>query len=406
MQTEARKLEVNRYAFISKFSVLALTLCVGLLSQQVSATTGDTQYRQFITDLCGGFITPPSGVVWDTATLSQMCTDAASGFIGSGGVAIANVSTSGAGGSLASHKKKGIAELNDKQKDKPAKGASADGGGWGLLVAPQYGKGNRLGTDLENGYQSDLKGLVIGVDYRFSDDFVLGLAVGQTKDEATFLDSAGFLKTSSNTATIYGTWLASEKSSIDGYLGYGKLNIDNQRKVTFGVISGVTGGSTTGQQIMAGMSTSYQINVDRFDLAPFISIDYIKTDINAFSETGTTTMELHYSDRSTTSLISGVGAQILTSYGFDWGTLTPYGRLAAVHEFKNNVKQISNELVSAPGVGITVSTDAPDRNYLNVGLGVSAALNSGAQLFIDYDKRARDRLLSSWAISLGVLMEY
>jgi outer membrane autotransporter protein len=97
---------------------------------------------------------------------------------------------------------------------------------------------------------------------------------------------------------------------------------------------------------------------------------------------------------------------VSTSYGYDWGTLQPLARLAAVHEFQNNAKQISNELVITPGTGFTVSTDAPDRNYLDLGLGMSAALNGGTQLFIDYDKRAQDKLLSSWAVSLGVLTEF
>lgn len=94
-----------------------------------------------------------------------------------------------------------------------------------------------------------------------------------------------------------------------------------------------------------------------------------------------------------------------TSYGYDWGTLFPSARIAAVHEFQNQSKQIRNELVLTPGTGFLVATDAPDRNYLNIGLGVAAALNGGTQMFLDYEKRTQDRLLSSWAISAGVLLE-
>jgi uncharacterized protein with beta-barrel porin domain len=80
--------------------------------------------------------------------------------------------------------------------------------------------------------------------------------------------------------------------------------------------------------------------------------------------------------------------------------------LAAVHEFQNRTRQISNELVITPGTAFAVETDAPDRNYMNLGLGISAALNGGTQLFLDYDKRAQDRLLSSWAVSAGVLVGF
>jgi len=55
-----------------------------------------------------------------------------------------------------------------------------------VLVAPQYGKSTRPETGLENGFQSELKGLLIGLDYRFSDNFVFGAAVGQTKTRPNF----------------------------------------------------------------------------------------------------------------------------------------------------------------------------------------------------------------------------
>jgi uncharacterized protein YhjY with autotransporter beta-barrel domain len=406
MNSEAIKFSVGRCAFIGKFSVLVLTLLLGLVPQQATASTTDTQFRQFITDLCGGKIPQPPGAVWNRAALNQMCTNAASGFIGSPGAALANVGTASAGAGLTSRKKKGLRERMDEQKEKPGKGASADGGGWGFLITPQYGNSDRTETDLENGYQSKLNGLVAGLDYRFSDSLVIGATLGQIKDNATFLNSAGSLKTSNNTFNFYGTWIASDNTSIDGYLGYGKLNLDSNRHIEFGLISGTTSGSTNGRQIMAGMSASYQTDLGRANLAPFINLDYIKTSFNGYDENGATTMELHYGDRSTISFTSSLGARVSTSYGYDWGTLQPSARLAAVHEFQNKSRQLTNELVSTPGTGFQVTTDSPDRNYLNLGLGVSAALNGGTQLFLDYEKRAQDKLLSSWAISLGALMEF
>jgi outer membrane autotransporter protein len=195
--------------------------------------------------------------------------------------------------------------------------------------------------------------------------------------------------------------------SVDGYWGYGKINFDSARTVAFGAgISGTINGATTGKQIMAGLSTSYQMAAGRLNIAPFFNLDYINTSFKGYSETGTTLLELHYSDRTTTSFTSSLGGRLATSYDYEWGALSPSMRLAAVHEFQNNSKRISNELVITPGTSMSVITDAPDRNYLNLGFGVAAALNSGAQLFLDYEKRTQDKLLSSWAVSLGGLFEF
>jgi len=399
-------------AFLSKFSVLVLTL--GLIPHQAIATTQDTLFLQYILNTCNTPIGPLTAS-WDLVSLNNLCGSIATAGP-SGGAATpndvsSNLGTVNAGSGAALRKKKGMRVSLEEQQEKKDKGASADGGGWGLLVTPQYSNSNRLGTDLENGYQSKLTGLVVGLDYRFSDSFVLGLALGQTKDRADFNSSVGFLNTNNNTATMYGTWLLSESVAIDGYLGNGNLKLDNQRKVAIGsTIFGSMSGNTTGRQVMAGLSASYQKDVGRFSLAPSFNLDYIKTRINGYNESGSdynaNLLALHYGDRSVTSLTSSLGGRLSTSYGYGWGALVPSARLAAMHEFQNRTRQISNELVITPGASYLVETDAPDRNYLNLGLGVLAALNGGAQLFLDYDKRTQDRLLSSWAISAGVLVGF
>lgn len=404
MNSGVFKSSVGRCAVVGKFSILVLML--GLMPKHVMAATGNAVFQQYlINDVCG---TLPA-VVTDMTKYINVCS-ALGGLSLPGAINSVNVGTANASSSTALRKKKDIRKLLDEQNEKAVKGASADGGGWGFLVTPQYGSSNRSETEVENGYQSNLSGLVAGLDYRSSDSLVIGATLGQTKDNATFLNSAGSLKTRNNTLTIYSTWLPSERIAIDGYLGYVKINFDSQRNVIFASILGTNSGSTTGKQTMAGLSTSYQADAGRFNLSPFINLDYIKTSINGYNETGNNagadSIALHFGNRSVTSLTSSLGARANTSYGYDWGTLQPSARLAAVHEFQNRTRQISNELVITPGIGFAVETDAPDRNYLNIGLGLSAALNGGTQLFIDFDKRAQDKLLSSWAVSLGVLSEF
>jgi len=399
MNSGAFKSSVGRCAFIGKFSVAVVVLCVGLLPRYASAaSTTDAQFYQYIHDICLNPLDPK---------VLNMCVFAFPGGLGGSPITPnASLGVSSASGELLSTKKKRLRELSDDEKKKSEKAASADGGGWGLLVTPQYSKVNRPETDLENGYQADLTGLNVGLDYRFSDSFVFGGTIGRIKDNATFLNNSGSLKTSNNSLTIYGTWLASERLSVDGYLGYNKLNLDSMRNVSFMTIFGTTTGSTTGKQLMGGLSTSYQMDAGRFNVSPFLNLDYIKTNFKGYEETGTTLLESRFSDRRVSSFTSSLGGRVSTSYGYGWGMLTPSASLAAVHEFQNNSQQIYSELVITPGTGLSVKTDAPDRNYLNIGLGVTATLNGGTQLFFDCEKRTQDRLLSSWAVSLGGLFEF
>ncbi|MDP1635757.1 MAG: autotransporter outer membrane beta-barrel domain-containing protein [Gallionellaceae bacterium] len=408
MNTGIVKSKASGLALMGKVLVAVAALVAGGLPQHASASPSNAQLEQYIIDFCG---TTTSNLL----SVQLMCSRLA-GYASSGGANVsANLGIASVGGEISTRKRKGVSLPEEDQNNKSVKGASADDGGWGLLVAPQYGKNERTETDLENGYQSNLSGLLVGTDYRFSDRFVLGATIALTKDDATFLNNAGALKTGSTVFTMYGTWLPSEVVSFDGYLGFGKIKLETSRVINWVTNAatdppngffGTVNGDTTGQQIMAGISASLQKKYGRLDLSPSISLDYIKTSINGYNESGTTTIEMHYADRTTASLISSLGVRLGGSFSHEWGMLLPYMRVAAVHEFQSNAQQVRNELVISPGTGFSVATDAPDRNYLNLGLGVVAALDSGAQLFLDYDKRTQDKLLSSWAVSLGVLLEF
>lgn len=397
--------KAGKLALMGRFCVAGMVLMTGMGPRGAWAAGSDAQFQQYVTNICFGITTPPPGVVWDT---TAMCSLTSTGWAGAGGpTPSVNLGTANAGNTAASRKKKGARFSLDGQEEQTEKGASADGGRWGLLLTPQYGKSTRSETELENGFQSTLSGVLVGLDYRFSDAFVIGVTTSHTKDKANFFNNAGSLNTTSNVFTLYGTWLPSDDVAVDGYFGHGKLNLDGSRHVVFGTtISGTATGGTTGNQSMAGMSISYQKDIGRLNFAPFLSFDYIKTSIDGYNETGNTTLEMHYGDRRVISSTSNIGARLGTSRSFSWGSLLPSMRLAAVHEFQNKSQQISNELVVTPGAGFLVQTDSPDRNYLNVGLNMVAALNGGAQLFLDYDKRTQDKLLSSWAVSLGGLFEF
>jgi uncharacterized protein YhjY with autotransporter beta-barrel domain len=410
MNTKSSKVSASYRVFPGKFLVVVLTLYIVALPQQAAAATSNTQFFTYIFNVCNA-VPPPTTT--NRTGLTAMCIQTQQGGGAGGPPTVASVSanlgTINAGGGLSSHKKK-VRVPSDDTSENTIKGASADEGGWGLLVTPQYSKSNRAETDLENGYQSNLTGLNVGLDYRFSDSFVFGGTIGHTQDKATFVNNAGSLKNSNNTLTLYSTWLPSDKVSVDGYLGYGKLNTNSQRQFVFGATAGIMNGNTSGSQMMAGLSTSYQKELGRYNLSPFLNLDFIKTSFKGYNESSTDAntnlMALHYGDRSTISFTSSLGARLGTSYGHEWGTLMPSLRLATVHEFQNNAQHLNNELVITPGTGFVVATDTPDRNYLLSGFGVAAALNGGTQLFFDFEKRSQDRLMSNWAVSLGALREF
>ncbi|MBI5890664.1 MAG: autotransporter outer membrane beta-barrel domain-containing protein [Nitrosomonadales bacterium] len=415
MNTGIVKFKACGIALMGK-ALVAGMVTFGGMSQPVEAATADAQFRQYLVNLCNYTGNIPAN--WDIAMLDSMCQATVfSGSFSSGGGSVSSSSNVGVSAIGEGPRKKKYRVSLDGQDGKATQGASADNRGWGLLLTPQYSSNTRVETELENGYQSDLNGLVVGLDYRFGDNLVLGATVGKTSDKSTYLRNAGVLKTTNNSVVLYGTWVPGSAFSIDGYLGYAKLNLDNQRNVDIALVQGVINGSTSGSQRMAGMSASYQHDAGRYSVAPFLSLDFIKTGLREYTETGSTVMQglvnigtstlaLRHFERSRTSFTSSLGMRFGASSTHDWGVLEPSVRFAAVHEFKNKPQQINNELVSSPGYGMSLQTDALDCNYLNLGVGMAAALDNGVLLFFDFDKRAKDQLLSNWSVSVGGVVEF
>ena len=291
-----------------------------------------------------------------------------------------------------------------------------DEGSWGVLFAPQLGRSSRDNTVNENGFDSDLAGVSLGADYRFSDNFVLGSALSVVSDEAAFDGGSGVLQTDSASLTLYTTWSPTDNSYVDGYVGFSNVDLKNSRVISFQGSSAVTvsfGGTTTSSfsaaQTLMGVSSGYDWQLDDVTLGGFVGFDYIRTVVDAYTEAGTTLLELRFPEQITYSSLLSLGGRVSTTMSERWGYLVPNASLVAVREYRDDGRTITSELSNFPTASFTqfqVTTDAPDRNYLLLGFGVSAALNSGTQLFAQYEQRLAHDYLDTWSLSLGVLAEY
>ncbi len=313
-----------------------------------------------------------------------------------------NLGTSGAQGAVASDLD-GRSRLDDDEE--LLLEIDNEAGGWGLLLAAQTGATERDQTELENGYESSLVGIIIGLDYLFSDSLIVGTTLSQIDDAADFDGDVGELDTESQSLLVYLTWLPSANLGVDAYLGSADADFDGDRRVTFGDINGVIDNSTSSSQLLAGLSVSYRWNFDKFNASGFLAYDLNDTDIDSYTETGTTGLELIYPDQEIESKTTSIGAYLSWDKEFAWGLLVPNLRLAAVHESGDGGREIDTELALAPGPVLTIETDDPDRDYGLVGLGLVGVLNNGQQWFVDYETRVAHDFIDDWSLSVGYLLE-
>ena len=133
-----------------------------------------------------------------------------------------------------------------------------------------------------------------------------------------------------------------------------------------GSSTGIAKGETDGNQWLAGASVEYQWAYDALTIVPYAKVDYAATDIDGYTEADKGGQGLPHELRGRKSgrlrLIFGVRG----SYAFSTSVvvIVPQLRLAYVHEYKDDARQIDSALVISPTSGFSTPTDNPDRNYL------------------------------------------
>lgn len=282
--------------------------------------------------------------------------------------------------------------------------AGSEDGSWGLLLTAQYGEADRKSSDLENGYESELTGILIGFDYSFSDNLLAGLALGLTADEAGFDNDAGRLETDSTSLNIFGTWAITNNSALDAYLVYADAEYDNRRNFTIGdpAISGTADSSTDSNQTAVGVGYSRDWQYLEWMIGVYLNLDYLDIEIDAYSESNGLGFDLIYPDQSSESLTSTIGIR----FNLDLNNIVTNFRLGAVHEYEDDARDIEVRLVLSPDSNFTLKSDKPDRDYLLGGIGLIGTLNNRARWFIDYERRFSHDFLDTWDLSGGLLIVF
>ena len=96
--------------------------------------------------------------------------------------------------------------------------AGAEFSRWGLFFSGNIGRGEFDTTDLTPQYDFDVNGLTAGIDYRWSDNLVVGAAVGWTAQDTDLSNNQGQVETNGFSVSGYLTWYSAREWYVDGVL--------------------------------------------------------------------------------------------------------------------------------------------------------------------------------------------
>jgi len=278
---------------------------------------------------------------------------------------------------------------------------------FGIFVNGTASFGDKDDTADELGFDFNTNGITVGGDYRIKDTLVAGGAVGIADSDSDFNGSRGDVDTRGLSFLGYGTYFLSETSYLEAVLSFGTSEFDNTRNVTIGPITREVQGDTDGNEITISLGGGYDFARGPLSFSPYGRINYIRTEIDGYTEDTNTGMELVYKDQDAESLSTVVGGQLSYAISKQYGVFLPTLRFDWTHEFRDDSRFITASFLNDPTQGrFKIETDEPDRDYFLLGLGVAATFRGNRSAYFNYEYLLGQDDLDQESVAAGFRMDF
>ena len=285
--------------------------------------------------------------------------------------------------------------------------------GLALFANVKYTRFDREATFLERGFDGDTAGAQVGLDYRFSNKFVAGALFGYDRTETDFKSSGGSSDKNSFYFTGFATYDVLDGLFVEGSFTYGRDDYNNTRLATFISSPGrivrpvVARSDPDGHSWEAVLGGGYELPIGPFSVGPYARATYVASSVDGYTERGSSGLELRIGKNRTESLKSTLGVRGSYAWSQSWGVLVPQLRFEWEHEFIGDAQGVLTSFALDPlGNAITVPGDRPDRNWFNVGFGLSAILPGGWVPFVDVEALLGHRFLERQVVTAGLRFEF
>lgn len=304
-----------------------------------------------------------------------------------------------------------------KQDDEVGKDFSR----WGFFATGMIERGGFDATAARPGFDFHNASLTAGVDYRFNDSFVAGAALGYNQNNSSFDANAGKADVDGYSLTGYFSWYRGDWY-VEGSVILDKLDYDLSRNIAYQIAS-LAGGTTTvaqtataspsGNQNSFSLSAGRDFNRKAWTFSPYLRGVYSHLSLDGFSETMSDPnaagagLGTSVASRSMNSLLGVAGGRLSYTMSTDWGVLIPNAVVEWNHEFRNDPQTVVVRFLADPTqTPISLTDQAPNSNYFNIGVGLSAVFAQGRSGYVYYEHMVGYSGAHADRLSIGIRIEF
>lgn len=259
---------------------------------------------------------------------------------------------------------------------------------FGLFMNGSVSLGDRDPTSNEDGFEYNSYGITFGSDYRINNQSFAGLAAGISNSTVDLNGNGGDLTVSGLSLSAYGNHYFQEQYYVEGVLNIGFNNYDMNRRIDLKNNTPIRTAKSDTSSVQNGFSVGggYEMYDGPLSANFYGRLNYVKTGIDAFSETGAQELNIAIKSQDVDSLVSSFGVQLNYTHSTQWGVLIPFIWASWEHEYLNKSYNINGSFVNDQfNTAFSIKTDSPDRNYFTNGQGISAVFPHGISAYFRFE---------------------
>ena len=271
---------------------------------------------------------------------------------------------------------------------------------WGSFVIGEGEFTNVGNTANARGYDLATGGFTLGLDYRMTDNFYLGLIASYARSGGDLTDG-GRLTVDGGKLGLYATYFTGG-FYLDAAAQGGYNSIDTKR----GALQGTARGATDGGEFNALFGAGYDWKRGGLTIGPIANFEYTYLGVDAFREQGSL-VPLAIGSQHSESLRTSVGAKVSYAKKVGDKIIRPELRLAWQHEYGDTAMAIHSRFANCGcDDGFTVTGPAIGRDSLLIGAGFSALWSERVAIYLFYDGELGRTNYGSHNLSGGVRLTF
>ncbi len=281
---------------------------------------------------------------------------------------------------------------------------------WGFFVNGSLTSGDfNYADEVNDGFDFDSDSLSAGVDYRFSNRFVLGGAIGYNTLESD--TGAGVsMETEGLSYSLYGLFTPTENFYLDARLSYARPDVKQVRVELFEVIDEVISiralGETQSQQLTAALNAGYNFYRGSWQWSPYVGMEHVDSELDGYTETGAGSFNTLYAQQDFESTKFHLGFNVSRAISTRNGVLSP--QFSYQHHYEDQDNGIMEmRLINMPMDELfNVETNFTKSNYGQASMGLTWVTANGKMFYLRYSRLIGLDDFDQDTISFGARFEF